>query len=170
MQIEILTGIIAGGVGLTAGALSFLASFFKNRADIQSLRRTLEESYMRSIFEKRIAAYSKAWLITGKFSSLVLKPPSPIPANEIKATMEKLHDWYNSEGGFVLSKESRSRYFELRKMCWNIEEGGALEGVRRSTLYEQIWLRKMDFRNSLRKDVFLEDKLVKHSREEWHFD
>lgn len=163
----LLVPIISISGALVVGVLSFCASYRNTSSQVKNVKLELRDSYMKSIFDKRIDAYTKAWEISGVFSSANLLGKPPMPTSGISTVIQNLDSWYNSAGGFLLSPESRNRFFKLRKLCWKSNEIDGLSDSEKHNRYEQIRRSKIDFRMSLRRDVFLLD--APWEKEE-HFD
>ena len=149
--------------GMVALLLSYFTTVLTSRSESRRLTRELQDSYMKSIFDNRIAIYAQAWTITGKLSSRNLLIEPHISPLEVDAAIRELHDLYNTSWGLLMSSETRGRYFALRELCWDLSSRSDMNA---DNAYSEIWLKKMDLRNSLRVDVFLEPQLLTHTQEE----
>ena len=70
-----------------AGVVAIIVALLKIRFEIRKLR----EDYRKAIFDRRMAAYSKAWSITDPLSSIKLRE-APDPIAVVKSAMSKLCD------------------------------------------------------------------------------
>lgn len=169
MDPTIGAALIAGSISTVVGALTLSASWVQVRAAFRRQDREHRERYAQAIFDKRVAAYANAFRITGRLSSTVLRGAADGVVNaqgifgQIVEERKQLQDWYDKEGALVLSEVSRERFFELRKWCLGTKEPTDVN----DQLLNYIWCRKMDFRHSLRYDIFLERRLKTHKPEEW---
>ena len=101
--------------GLISGLISAVITFFVTRSKV---RLDLTAEYDRKLRSERLDAYRELFKR--------LKPLArysrerPLTYNIIKDTSEDLRDWYFDIGGIYLSKESRTPYFELKRLMQNI--------------------------------------------------
>jgi hypothetical protein len=95
--IAVLTGLVTfGGTMLTMHA---------------KVRRDLEASYDKALYDRRMTAYASLWALTEPFARY--SPSGPLSPNGARALSERLRRWYFREG-IVMSRVVRDAYFALQ--------------------------------------------------------
>jgi hypothetical protein len=154
--------LVAGAV--TAGVVgSFVTSFYHQKR----LRLEFAHSFNRAIFERRLAVYAEAWRITGALSSQKISPfGTKANLRIIADTAKDLHEWYNTDGGLILSERARDRYFAFRQLCKDAASlGDTTPDADRKAAVEKVWRMKVEFRKALRGDMQLDTDVTIHGPE-----
>lgn len=157
--------ILQAAIGACAALVVTIPTCVIGWLSVRAKLKALEEMYRKTIFDKRLEAYTEVWRITAMLSSRLLKSFDKTAPEEVKHALEQVDSWYNnSVGGLLISEESRRCFFKLREMVDML----SAESVKRQEVYAEVWRRKMDLRVSLRSDVTLEGKPYRrHIKEEW---
>lgn len=131
------TALIAGGISVAVGLLSFLATWRTLASEHRRQERELQRRLTEKLIERRLIVYPKAFEIT-----------EPLRLYGVRS---QLTIWDRTEAALIMSRECLQTYRSLR-------DGLAIEpsgGVFTREQLDSIWHAKNDFRHRMRADVNL---------------
>lgn len=119
--------------GLISGLISAVITFFVTRAKV---RLDLTAEYDRKLRSERLDAYRDLFKRLKPLARY--SPESPLTYQIIRNTSEELRDWYFDVGGIYLSKESRTPYFDLKKLMQEIIDNENLQETPKAALPKEL--------------------------------
>jgi len=114
---------------------------------------------LKSLWEERYRAYRGLVLITG------VLPLYPVRANvsyaDIYHASEKMRDWYFKEGGLLLSKKARDKYFDVQKKIRQVTNGRSNDEMLEPLMgdYETVRNYFSELRTELTNDLMSRRRL-----------
>lgn len=148
----LVSGGVATIVSIVVGGLTYEATVRGQRAERIRLERELQRTMTAKLYDRRMAAYPKAWTITEALRrSRMADDGVRSDPQYFHDVLSQLDDWAATDGAMILSSESVQALYELRQLLrLPMPSGGHdddhLNELRRS---------KGQLRRELRRDVEL---------------
>lgn len=152
MDSKVTSALIAGGVSFLIAIISYITTVFKVKHDNKKLELELKNKYTEKIYERRLALYPEAFVITDKLGKNIDKiKEEKIPSLYLGIEKE-LRKWKSGEVNLILSESSINAYYTLLK-CF--KSNPALGSRYNKDQYDRFYSSRTKFRNCLREDIGL---------------
>lgn len=150
---KLLTVLIAGGVSLVGGLISYFASDRTTKQTLASKERQFEQEikikFIEKLYELRLQCYPEAFANTGKIKRK--KAPDFINSQEeLREILNSLETWVEEEAGLFLSKDAIRAHRELREV---LGKNPAFQNKYSKEQADKIWEARNEFRKWLRRDL-----------------
>ncbi len=152
VNVALLSGVVAAVVSLIVGGMTYQATVRGQRAERLRLERELQRTMTAKLYDRRMAAYPKAWKITEALRrSEMLASDAPSDPQYFRDVLTELDHWAATDGAMVLSSDSVKALYEIRRVL-RIPMGS--DGYSDEQI-ESIREAKGNLRRELRRDVEL---------------
>lgn len=124
-----------------------------------------KNAVLKQLWEKRYENYKELLKMTGLLPLYPAK--SEVKYKDLLKTSEEMRDWYFFEGGLLLSKNTRDKYFDVQMKIQSVlekrNEQGMLDEIKND--YESIRNKFSELRTEMTNDLLSRSRM--HGVFEW---
>ncbi|MEX1014158.1 MAG: hypothetical protein WDZ80_03290 [Candidatus Paceibacterota bacterium] len=116
---QFITGITSV---LISGVFAYFIALYTSKSELKNINRSNKYNFEKSLFEKRIELYKPALkyiddlYIVHKWN----EDGKEVDPYYLRQVFERLEEWKNNSASTIMSKNSKSKYFELRIAIYDI--------------------------------------------------